>query len=202
MARQSERATSTVMTPEGYCSVRGMSVFVTAQSVDMPLLFLDFDDVICLNDPYGGYDVMRAAHDEPADLWTRLFHKPCVEVLLAIVREHGPRVVITSSWLRFLDRQAMDAVLERTGLAEVKDALHDVWDAPQMRQESRLSAIERWLSAHLQDGDSLIVIDDKLSGTGLAGSRLEKSGRVVWCSEGVGLTSEHLEHVRRAFQRI
>jgi hypothetical protein len=163
----------------------------------MPVLFLDFDDVICLNNPYGGYDVMRAPHEEPADLWALLFHKPAVEVLLAIVREHSPRVVITSSWLRFLDREAMDAVLERTGLTEVKAVLHEAWDAPQMRQETRLSAIERWLSAH-QDGELFVVIDDKLSGSGLASSRWEKSGRVVWCSEGVGLTSEHIEQVRTA----
>lgn len=167
----------------------------------MPLVFLDFDDVICLNAPYGGYDVMRAAYEEPPDLWRRLFHPSSVDVLCAIIREHTPRVVITSSWLRFLDRKGMDAVLERAGLAILKDSLHEAWDAPQLRQETRLSAIERWLAAHYRGGP-FVVLDDGLSGIGLAGSRLDKKGHVVWCSEGVGLTSAHIEQVRIALTRV
>lgn len=44
-----------------------------------PLLFLDFDDVICVNAPYGGYDVLAAATGTaPADLWERLWHPPTI----------------------------------------------------------------------------------------------------------------------------
>ncbi len=167
----------------------------------MPLVFLDFDDVICLNNPYGGYDVMRAAYEEPPDLWHRLFHASSVHVLCAILNEHAPRVVITSSWVRFLDRRAMEAVLKRAGLEAVKAALHEAWDAPQMRQETRLSAITSWLAAHHR-GERFVVLDDGLSGTGLAGSHLDKNGQVVWCAEGVGLTSAHIEQVRIALTRI
>ncbi|HVX90897.1 MAG TPA: HAD domain-containing protein [Candidatus Paceibacterota bacterium] len=164
----------------------------------MPLIFLDFDDVICLNNPYGGYDVARAAYEVPEpDLWDKLFHRPSVRVLLAMLQEHKAQVVITSSWLRFLDRDGIDTLLERTGLAPLKNALHPQWDAPQNRHETRLSAIERWLAANHR-GEAFIVLDDTLSGAALVDSHLDKDGRVVWCVEGVGLTSEHSEKVRSA----
>jgi hypothetical protein len=166
----------------------------------MPVIFLDFDDVLCLNNPYGGYDVARSAYEAPADLWEKLFHRPSVDVLLDIVREHEPQVVVTTSWLRFLDREGMESLLARTRLAFLNTTLHEHWDAPQMRQETRLSAIERWLASHHR-GEPFVVLDDSLSGTGLAGSHLDKNGHVVWCAEGVGLTSAHIDQVRRALAR-
>ena len=41
-----------------------------------PLLFFDFDDVICTQKPYGGYDVFAPAEDRPADLYERRWHPP------------------------------------------------------------------------------------------------------------------------------
>jgi hypothetical protein len=81
------------------------------------LLFLDFDDVICLNKPYGGYDV--AAPDKPADLYERLWHAPALSLLRDVIQEHQPQVVLTTSWLRFLlldDARALFAA-NRSGMA-------------------------------------------------------------------------------------
>jgi hypothetical protein len=48
-----------------------------------PLIFLDIDDVLCINSPYGGFEVI--APDRAVDLWERLFHKPAIDTLLQII---------------------------------------------------------------------------------------------------------------------
>ena len=161
-----------------------------------PLLFLDIDDVLCLSKPYGGYDLF-SADQQPPDIWERLWHPPAVQTLLAIVEEHHPRIVITSSWLRLSDREGFIGVFSRTGLEAVADALHKDWEAPQPSGVSRLSAIESWLNARYE-GEPLVVIDDVFSGSGLQGSRLENAGCVVLCRAGEGLHQGHLSAVRRA----
>lgn len=154
-----------------------------------PTLFLDFDDVFCLNNPYGGYDV--AAPNPPADLWSRLFHEPAVSVLKAIVDQSKPRIVITTSWLRIFDKEGFDLLLDRAGLQWMLEALHEQWEAPPMLGDNRLQAIERWLSKH-HSGEPFVVLDDDYSGIGLARSRLDRQGRVVLCMKDVGLKPEHL----------
>lgn len=160
-----------------------------------PILFLDFDDVICINSVYGGYDVM--APDPPADLWEKLFHPPAVATLLQIVEEHRPQVVITTSWLRFLTRESLETILRKTALGPVADALHHEWKAPQDDGRDRLLAIEKWLQAHYR-GEPLVILDDEASGTGLRGSTLDKAGCVILCRENVGLHQGHLPKVALA----
>ena len=160
-----------------------------------PLLFLDFDDVLCINSPYGGYDVFAA--DGPTDLWERLWHPPAAQTLLAVLEAHQPRVVVTTSWLRLMERPGFEGLFRRTGLAPVADALHEAWEAPQRLGATRLQAIEQWLNARYQ-GEPLVVLDDVLSGTGLRGSRLDKAGCVVLCEEGVGLHAGHRPAIDRA----
>lgn len=162
-----------------------------------PLLFLDFDDVICLGDPYGGYDVFGPKAGQPADLWQRLWHPPAAEVLLGVMRVWQPQVVVTSSWLRFMERDGVAALFRHTGLAAVAEALHAAWDAPQDSGRTRRQAIEKWLHAN-HVGQPLVVLDDELSGTGLRGSALDKAGHVVLCQAGVGLDVGHLPAIRRA----
>ena len=169
---------------------------IDRESTMRPILFLDLDDVICINAPYGGYDVF--APNQPGDLWERLFHKPAVETLLQITDEFQPHVVLTTSWLRLMDRGGFEALFVRTGLSKVASSLHPVaWEAPQGRGKTRLDAIAGWLSAH-HEQEPFVVLDDSLSGTGLIGSSLHQSGAVVLCELGVGLTSDHLDQVRRA----
>mgnify|MGYP001554804136 FL=1 len=159
------------------------------------MLFLDFDDVICVNRPYGGFDVF--SKEQPVDLFERLWHPPATQTLLAILAEHGPRVVITTSWLRLMEREGFEALFRKTGLGAVAEALHEVWEAPQERGATRLMAIEKWLNARYA-GQPLVVLDDVLSGTGLRGSKLDKAGHVVLCDEEVGLHAGHLPAVRKA----
>lgn len=159
------------------------------------LVFLDFDDVICLNAPYGAYDLL--APNLPDDLWARLFHEPAVRTLEVIVSEFDPQVVITTSWLRFLERAAIERVLAKCGMGFVAERLHDAWEAPAVFGKSRFQVIEAWLQRnHL--GEPFVVLDDALSGTGLSGSRWHKQGRVVLCSVDEGLHGGHLDQVRRA----
>ncbi|MDM0054028.1 HAD domain-containing protein [Variovorax sp. J22R115] len=170
------------------------------QAVNMPpIIFLDVDDVICINAPYGGYDVV--APDRPADLWEKLFHPAAVDTLLTILSEHRPHVVLTTSWLRMMDREGFEVLFRRTGLDELSRALHPkAWEAPQARGETRLEAIEKWLAANRKD-EPFVILDDPLSGTGLIDSSLFNNGRVVLCELSVGLTADHLAIVRRALGR-
>jgi hypothetical protein len=164
------------------------------------LLFLDFDDVICMNSPYGGYDLFDSS-ERPADLYERLWHPPAVNALLSVLAEHQPRIVITTSWLRLMERAGFETLFRRTGLSAVADALHDAWEAPAMRDMTRHGAIEGWLHAHYA-GEPLAILDDDLSGTGLKGSKLDKLGCVVWCEREVGLHAGHLPQVRRALTGV
>lgn len=162
-----------------------------------PLIFLDLDDVLCLNDPYGGYDVVTRPY--PEDLWQKLFSSCATSVLLEAVREHRPRFVLTTSWLMFLERAGFESLFRATGLTAVADCLHESWEAPQDRGMSRLQAIERWLR-RFSRGEPFVVLDDSFSGTGLIGSRIQKARRLVLCEIGVGLHSSHLAAIHRALQ--
>ena len=134
-----------------------------------PIILLDFDDVIVLNRPgqVGGYDVI--APNPPPELWSRLFHIPATDTLVEALAEHGARVVITTSWFRFMMREGFERLLAMTGLEVLTKSLHDSWDAPQNRGETRAQAIDRWLAAHHR-GEPYVILDDELSGTGLSRS--------------------------------
>lgn len=165
-----------------------------------PILFLDFDDVICLNSPYGGNDVVRPrayGQAQPADLWDLLFAKSATDVLLTIMDEFNPAVVISSSWLAHFERPGMEVLLKNCGLGVVAGALHQAWDAQAVRDKTRLWAIEAWLKRNHQ-GEPFVILDDTDSGTGLRGSKLHKAGRVVLCEVGVGLGVGHLPKIREA----
>lgn len=162
-----------------------------------PLVFLDFDDVICINAPYGAYDIF--APDPPDDIWALLFHAPAVETLRDIVEEFDPRFIITSSWLRLMERGGFERLFVRCGLQFVADRLHDAWEAPQAPYMSRLLSIQQWLARHHR-GESFVVLDDAMSGTGLCDSRLHAQGRVILCQVNEGLHPGYLPEVRRALR--
>jgi hypothetical protein len=163
-----------------------------------PTIFLDFDDVICLNSPYGGYDVMTKPW--PDDLWEQLFAAEAKAVLLDVLQQTSARVVVTTSWLRFLERPAFETLFRETGLASVVAALHPTWEAPEDRGMARIAAIDRWLSRS-HAGEPYVVIDDEHSGTGLKGSRHDKQGRVVLCAAGVGLRATNVATITAALRR-
>lgn len=165
-----------------------------------PLVFLDFDEVIKLNPEgcLGGYDVL--APNPPPEIWGQLFHPPAVAVLTTALEQWNPRVVITTSWLRFMLRDALEHVFAKTGLEHITAALHEAWEAPQNARETRCGAIERWLAAH-HKGEPYVILDDDLSGTGLRGSRHARAGRVIFCEAEVGLREQHLPAIERALTK-
>jgi hypothetical protein len=166
-----------------------------------PLLFLDFDDTLCLGKPYGGFDVFQVNSSQPTDLWEKLWHPPSVLALRAILEELRPQIVLTTSWLRLLPREGFVSLFQRTGLGLAAECLHPMWAAAQDLHASRLQAITAWLHASYE-GQHFVVLDDCISGTGLAKSRLQRAGRVVLCESGVGLHAGHLPAVRKALGAV
>lgn len=165
-----------------------------------PIILLDFDDVIVLNRPgqFGGYDVI--APNPPPQLWSNLFHVPATEVLVEALIQHSAQVVITTSWLRFMMREGFERMFTMTGLGVLNENLHDAWEAPQNRGETRAQAVDRWLEAHHQ-GEPYIILDDELSGTGLRRSVHDRRGRLILCKEQVGLHRGHLATIHDALSR-
>lgn len=162
-----------------------------------PLVFVDFDDVICLSAPYGGFDVFSPDEKHPPDLWEKLWHSPSIEILACVVREFRAEIVLTTSWLQLADRQRFEEIFDLTGYPELASALHAAWEAPYVRSSTRLESVKKWLHMHYR-GQPFVVIDDELSGSGLSGSALDNAGRVVLCAVSVGLQARHLQPIRAA----
>jgi hypothetical protein len=162
-----------------------------------PLVFLDFDDVFCLSTPYGAYDVI--APNPPPQLWEQLFHAPAVEVLRTVTEEFDPQFVITTSWLRFLGPDEIRQLLMRCGLEFMVLRLHMEFEALQPSGATRSEAVSSWLAANHR-GEPFVVLDDFLSGTGLAESEWTRTGRVVLCEVGRGLMAVHLPAIRAALK--
>lgn len=160
-----------------------------------PVLLADLDDVLCLNRPYGGYDVAQKTW--PDDLVLRLWHRPALDVLEPLVTEFQPHVVVTSSWLRLMTLERLAKLFRLSGVPWLAEALHTEGEALQARGQTRLDAIDAWLAAH-HDDQPYAILDDALSGTGLAGSRHDLAGRLVMCEVEVGLLPTHAERVRWA----
>lgn len=169
--------------------------------VAAPIILLDFDDVIVLNRPgeYGGYDVM--APSPPPEIWTHIFDDLATRILLDAVTAHEARIVLTTSWLRILERASFERMFELAGLTALSQQLHTACEAPQFHGETRLQAIDRWLAQH-HHGEPYIVLDDQLSGTGLRGSVHAKRKRLVLCEVNVGLQPQHVGVIRQALSRM
>lgn len=170
---------------------------------ERPTVFLDIDDVLALNERYGGFDVQRAMavpDDAADDLYRSLFSPAAVQALNTLLREFSPRLVLTTSWLALLERRQFISLFARTGV-DISDAtLHPHWDAQQDRGVSRLQAIERWMGRHHR-GEPVLVIDDYSSGESLVGSAWQKSGRVVLCSVNVGFNDDLMDAARWALRK-
>lgn len=164
-----------------------------------PIIFLDFDDVIAVNKHYGGYDVIVPG-TKPDDLFAKLFHPPAVALLLHAVDVHRPSIVITTSWLRFFEREGMEKLLRKTSMTAVADSLHDAWEAPANKGTNRLEQIDSWLARNHKD-EPYVILDDIQSGTGLRASSHDLDHRVVFCEEYVGLHNGHWPQITGALAR-
>lgn len=173
------------------------------------MLFLDIDDVVCLNRPYGGYDVALALSPKslgkasaPPGLWDELFDATGREHLRRIDHEFRPVYVISSSWTRVLDDDKLRDALIRGGLGFVVGNLHRNMVTPTIRgRTNRWSEISLWLQGHPEFANKWVVLDDELSGTGLdLAQPREHLPFIVKCRENVGLTELKYLELRLAFQ--
>lgn len=174
------------------------------------MLFLDIDDVLCLNQPYGGYDVALALSPTsrgkksfaPPGLWEQLFDATACEHLRRIDEEFHPVYVLSTSWTRVLDDNSLRDALSRSGLGFVVDSLHRDMVTPKIRgRTNRWAEISAWLQAHPSFAARWVVLDDELSGTGLDhGLPSEALGFIVLCKESVGLTCAEYVRLRTSFQ--
>jgi hypothetical protein len=177
------------------------------------VLFLDLDDVLCLNTGCGGYDVLLALNQvvqghsaslddaEFQDLWARVFDRQAKARLLALHQEFLPVYVLSTSWRRFMDREAIAAVLQRCALGFVAEHLHANWATPfGLGVPPRAREISHWLGRNPGFEDRWVVLDDEVSGTGLADWPVpEQRPFIVLCRENLGLTDLELEGLRAAF---
>lgn len=175
-----------------------------------PLIFLDFDDVICLNSPYGGYDVLEAyarsvRFGEPIEskhvLWACLFDSTAKRHLQALHEEFTPTYVLSTSWRWFFDRDMLVQTLELGGLDFVARNLHSDWSTPMIsRSAQRIAEITRWLSYHPEAEDTWIVLDDEVSCTGLQYWSYVRREFVLMCWEGKGLQDYEFKYLRRLLE--
>jgi hypothetical protein len=164
--------------------------------VSSPVIFLDFDDVICLpaDAKPGAYDLMLALHelrtgikgvDSLKGIWTDLFDEAAVACLKHIHEEFDPNYVLSTSWTRFLDRESMHLIMMQTGLNFVAEALHSDWETDKAAESTRAQQIANWLDDHPEVTEWL-VLDDEFSGTGFNA----QSSNVVLCTAGTGFTNQ------------
>lgn len=169
-----------------------------------PLVFLDMDDVLCLDDVHHSGKMLNIFRQTIADypeMWERLVDAGAAENLRQLHAEFNPMYIISSSWATYLDREHMCEALTRTQLQFVVENLHANWKTPRALSSSRRDEIQWWLDAHREPSQPFIIIDDSLSGTRLAHSPLAWDGHVVLCKGGFGFTKKRLKEACRQLQR-
>ncbi|THC45868.1 HAD domain-containing protein [Massilia sp. Mn16-1_5] len=168
------------------------------------LVFLDMDDVLCLDDVHHSGLLLKIFEQTIPDypeMWQRLVDFGAAENLRQLHAEFKPVYVISSSWATYLDREQMCEALTRTQLQFVVQNLHAEWRTPRALSSSRRDEIEGWLEAHREPSQPFIIIDDSWSGTCLAHSPLALDGHVVLCRSGFGFTKKRLKEACRQLQR-
>jgi len=169
-----------------------------------PLVFLDMDDVLCLDKIHHSGQMLKIFKQTISDypeLWELLVDASAAENLRRLHAEFEPAYVISSSWATYLDREQMCEALNRTQLQFVVEHLHSEWRTPRALSSSRRDEIEWWLQAHREPRQPFIIIDDSWSGTGLAHSPLAGNGNVILCKSGFGFTKKRLKDACRQLQR-
>jgi hypothetical protein len=166
-----------------------------------PILFLDIDDVVCVNETYGGYDVveaLRGRHEEPAAVFREVFNPRACDVLRQVHDAMGGRLryVVSSTWREALDLTQLARVFNEGGLDFVAGAFHEFWRTPVSHYRGvRADDIARWLD-RWHAGEPFAIVDDTYSGASLKPALTEALhpyfDRVVLCQENEGLIQEHV----------
>lgn len=169
-----------------------------------PLLFLDMDDVLCLNEKYTSMRMLQCFQKNDLEcpvMWSSLLNNDATENLHKLNEEFAPLYVISSSWATYLNLHQMCELLKRTSLHIVFRNLHEHWQTPRALSSSRRDEVEWWLHEHRQSGQPFVVLDDTSSGWSLAHSPLDQDGHVVLCHAKQGFTLEKLDEVRNLLRR-
>jgi len=167
-----------------------------------PVLFLDFDDVLCLNKTYGGYDAMHAlsqVENKQASLerfeylWRDLFTGWSKKHLMALHVEFNPLYVLSTSWTHFMNKAAMVAILRQSGLAHVADNLHPAWETVKGKgYPDRVKEIRDWIALHPEHRNHWVVLDDPYSGADLATWPVKhEQPFIVLCQTDAGFVGEY-----------
>jgi len=176
----------------------------------LPIVFLDIDDVLCLNDPYGGTDALEAVngrHADPDTVLREIFAARPKRVLESLHEQMQGRLryVISSSWRQAFSREQIERIFRSANLGFVAVGLHEQWKTPRgLRITSRIEEIESWLRQYHR-GEPFIVLDDDYSCSTLdgfdEGLPHPLTDRVLLCTVGTGLTDEHLPVIVDALRR-
>lgn len=181
----------------------------------MPVLFLDIDDVICLNTVYGGRDAIGALdglQDRPshaATVFGKLFAPGPCEVLHRVHNALDGRIryVISSTWREFMGREDLCLMFTSGGLGFVAASMHeaDRWCTPvKAGRGERVAQIAAWLDRH-HTGEPFAIVDDTYPGTSLwpalALPNHPFNDRVVLCPENVGLRDNDVQTLVDALSR-
>ena len=134
------------------------------------VVFLDFDDVICLSEPFGAYDAIIAMSaidsgaetiEDHAELWAKLFESEAVGHLKAIHKEFEPVYVLSTSWIKFLTLESLRCILGQSGLSFVADSLHEDWSSTLSQSGGvRANEIRSWLDRTSGYEDRWVILDD------------------------------------------
>ena len=167
-----------------------------------PVLFLDFDDVLCLNKTYGGYDAMhalsqvenkQASLESFKHLWHDLFTEWSKKHLMALHVEFNLLYVLSTSLTHFMNKAAMVAILRQTGLAHVADNLHPAWETVKGKgYPDRVKEIRDWIALHPEHRNHWVVLDDPYSGAELAKWPVKhEQPFIVLCQTNAGFLGEY-----------
>ena len=132
----------------------------TKKGQEMKIIFLDFDGV--LNNPHTfdlehGRMMHRTPPGETPTLNMRnLIDPDMLRRILMVIAETGARVVISSTWRKFLMIPPDDKILSDTGL---DIALHHDWRTGEHANGHRGCEIAEWLNNH-PETEKYIIIDD------------------------------------------
>lgn len=180
-----------------------------AQHPQEAIVFLDIDDVLCVNEPYTGTDALDAVcgkHAQPEVVLRELF---ATQPRLALARIHAAmrgrlRYVISSSWRQAFTREQIECVFRGAQMGFVVDSLHEQWRTPCPPPErERIAEIEAWLQEHHR-GEAFVILDDEYSGPSLmacSDPAHRFATRVFLCPLRVGLSTERVSVIIDALSR-
>jgi hypothetical protein len=177
---------------------------------EWPVVVLDLDDVLCVNEHFGGLDALDALRGKRVDaeeVYARLWSPMAMTIMRAVHERFAGRLrfVISSTWRLHFTRAQLRDVMRRSGLGFVAGRMEPLhrWATPHLPGQSRAHEVLAWLRQHHR-GEPYVVIDDDHSGSELrryAGPGAEMlHRRVVLCQEWLGLGPVHVPRIVAALR--